>query len=185
MPSFLNADDIIEISEKRLEQYTQSYQKTTDKFTNIFIIYSAISIFLFPCINTLFFTTPQPWEFHVCFYLFSVLFFISTIFTILLLIPAEVAYLVEPKVYYTDLLQQYISKGITGQEAEKYLKGSYISELEQAIETNDKLFKKKSKYYYRALLFVLMAALPYLVCLAFHFSKDNKTQKIEIVNPKE
>jgi len=55
MPSFLNADDIIEISEKRLDQYTQSYQKITDKFTNIFVIYSAISIFLIPCINTLFF----------------------------------------------------------------------------------------------------------------------------------
>jgi hypothetical protein len=78
-----------------------------------------------------------------------------------------------------------MAKGISEQEAEKYLKGSYINELEQALETNDKLFKRKSKYYYRALMFILMAALPYLVCLAFYFSKDNKTQKIEIVNPQK
>ena len=46
--SFYDLDYIIELNEKRLEQYTSAYQKVLERLTNIILIYSAITIFLVP-----------------------------------------------------------------------------------------------------------------------------------------
>jgi hypothetical protein len=56
MGSFYDLDYIIEINEKRLEQYSGAYQKNVDRFTNILVIYSAFAIFLIPIVQSLFFT---------------------------------------------------------------------------------------------------------------------------------
>lgn len=51
--SFYNLDYIIEINEKRHEQYTSAYQKVLERFTIIILIYSALTIFLIPLIKEL------------------------------------------------------------------------------------------------------------------------------------
>jgi len=43
--SFYELDYIIEISEKRLAEYTALYQKVLERFTNIILIYSALGSF--------------------------------------------------------------------------------------------------------------------------------------------
>jgi hypothetical protein len=48
------------------------------------------------------------------------------------------------------------------------LKGSYISELENAIEINSRAFRQKASLFYNALLFALLAIVPYIICIAYH-----------------
>jgi hypothetical protein len=62
------------------------------------------------------------------------------------------------------------------------LKGSYILELETTITNNVTVYRKKSSFHYRALLFALIAVLPYTVCIGFHLSKkEDKIQKVKLV----
>src|SRR5947209_20001981 len=93
--SFYDLDYIIEINEKRVEQYTTAYQQVLGKLTNIILIYSALAIFLIPIIQEVFSGTFN-WYLDICFALFCVLFFISVGYTIRLIFPKELAYLAEP-----------------------------------------------------------------------------------------
>lgn len=180
--SFYDLDYIININERRLDQYSNAYQKNLDKFTNILIIYSAIAIFLIPIIQTLFFTIARNWLHYISFFLFLFPFLYSLVFTIRLLIPVEVAYLIEPKVYYEKLRLEYESEGKRPDITDKYLKASYINELEKAVFVNNHVFKRKGLFYFRAFSAALIALVPYLFCLAFHFSIKNETiQKVELV----
>jgi len=111
--------------------------------------------------------------------------------------PVYVSYLEISKHYYEDLRIQYetreINNKMTPDEIEEVkkrinqlLKASYIDELNNAQVNNRNVFVKKSAHYYRALLFGLMAAAPYVLCIGYHISKrDEKAQKVEIVNAKK
>jgi len=188
--SFYNLDYIIEINEKRHEQYTSAYQKVLERFTNIILIYSAITIFLIPLIQGLIKrmipVSTNHWVFCISFGVFAFFFLISVYNTIRLIIPEEVSYLEIPKKYYTDYLTIYETTIPDKTEVTKLLKASYITELETAVRKNEAVFRKKSSFYYNALMFALISVVPYLVCLGFHItSKEETVQKIEIVNPKK
>ena len=65
---------------------------------------------------------------------------------------------------------------------DSYLKASYIAELGQAQEINQKVFIDKSSLYYKALIWGLAAIIPYIFCIGFHLSrKDDKVQKVHLV----
>jgi|SRR5215204_4396500 len=184
--SFYDLDYIIDLNERRLEQYTNAYQKNLDKFTNLLIVYSAIAVFIVPVIQTLFLSGIRHWLHYVSFFLFLFLFIHSVIYTIRLLIPVNVAYLIEPKTYYEKLRLEYEKEGKDEAVTDKYLKASYINELEKAVAANNYVFKRKGLFYYRAFSTALMAVIPYLLCLAFHFSiKEDNIQKVELVNAKK
>ncbi|MGV3595907.1 MAG: hypothetical protein ACO1NK_11695 [Sediminibacterium sp.] len=181
--SFYNLDYIIELNEKRLSQFSDAYQKNLNKFTNILIIYSAIAVFIVPLTQSLFFGSERIWLNYVCFSLFTSLFLYSLFYTIKLLIPVEVAYLIEPKTYYVDFRLEYEAEGKNKNEADLLVKASYINELEKAVSINNSLFKRKGFFYYRALISGLICCVPYVICLIFHFSyKAEDTQKVEIIN---
>lgn len=181
--SFYDFDYMIEINEKRLEQYTSAYQKVLEKLTHIILIYSAITIFLIPIIQNIFFTELKSLLLHICFIVFAILFIISIIFTVRLIIPVHVAYLEPPQKYYDEFRRKYEQLTANHIAREDLLKASYIDELERAIELNSKAFKRKNSFYYNALLFGLLSAVPYVVCLGFHISKkDDQHQKIEIAS---
>lgn len=182
--SFYDLDYIIEINEKRVEQYTSAYQQVLSKLTNIILIYSAIAIFLIPIIQEVF-TQGKNIVVYICFAAFTALFITSFVFTIKLVFPVEVAYLTEPEKYYKDFRIQYELTETDQGKVDNALKASYIGELEKAVEVNDRVFKRKSSFYYNALIFALAATIPFLLCLGYHiFQKDDKIQKIEIVNSK-
>lgn len=181
--SFYNLDFIIELNEKRLEQFSEAYQKNLSKFTNILIIYSAIAVFIVPLTQSLFFSGNRIWINYFCFFLFSSLFFYSLVYTIKLLIPIDVAYLIEPKNYYVDFRLAYEAEGKSPEEADILVKASYINELEKAVTSNNALFKRKGFFYYRALISGLICCVPYIICLVFHFAyKADDVQKVEILN---
>src|ERR1035438_523553 len=103
--SFYDLDYIIEMSEKRVEQYTSAYQLILGRLTNIILIYSALGIYLVPIIqdalqnpNTLF---------RIGAFLFLCMLIVSICFTIRFLIPVDVAYLQMSHVYFQDLRLQY------------------------------------------------------------------------------
>ncbi|MGZ3911522.1 MAG: hypothetical protein ACXVBR_15625 [Flavisolibacter sp.] len=182
--SFYDLDYIIEINEQRLEQYTSAYQKVLERLTNIILIYSAITIFLVPVLQDIFFFEIKSWCLNICFGVFLILFVISIIFTIKLVIPVEVAYLEIPKRYYQDYRLTYERHFQNQQQIEMLLKASYINELETALDTNEKVFRRKSSFYYNALMYALLCSLPYIICLGFHLSKnDDKVQKVDFINP--
>jgi hypothetical protein len=181
--SFYDLDYIIEVNEKRIEQYLAAYQKVLDKFTNIILIYSAITIFLISIIQDIFVVDSRPLFLYLCFGTFSILFLISLYFTIRLIIPVEVAYPGAPKKYYEEyrlIYEQTIQKQ---DQVEVLLKTSYINELETTLHKNVLVFTKKKSFYYNALICVLLSVIPYLICLGFHiFKKEENVQKVAIIN---
>lgn len=181
--SFYNLDYIIEINQQRLDQYTTAYQKVLERLTHIILIYSAITIFLIPLIQDSALFKIRNLFFITSLVLFLVLLAISLMFTIRLIIPVEVAYLSFPRKYYEEYRSEY---EITIEDKGKIrdlLKASYIKELQEALETNEKIFRNKNYFYYNALIFGLLSIVPYLICLTFHISqKDENIQKIQIVD---
>jgi hypothetical protein len=184
MISFYDLDYIIESNEKRLVQYSNAYQKIVDKFTNILVMYSTFAIFLIPIIQSLFFADNSCYWLHHCsFYIFILLFSISLINSIRLLIPVEVAYLREPKLYYEDYRIAYESENRERNVVDMLIKASYVDELESAVKTNNEIFKRKGIFYKRAFTFSVLAIIPYLLCIGFQIAiKEDKVQKVEIVN---
>lgn len=181
--SFFDLDYIIELNEKRLEEYTALYQKVFEKLTHIILIYSALGIFLVTLIQHVIEKDIKPPLFYLFITIFIILILISIIFFIKLLLPIEIAYLDPPKKYYGDFkLQLEVLKNVNQKNEDDSLKGSYILELEAAITNNGNVFRKKSSFYYRALLFALLAVLPYLVCLGYHISeKEDRIQKVKLI----
>ena len=182
--SFYDLDYIIELNENRVEQYTSAYQQVLSKLTNIILIYSAIAIFLIPIIQEVF-TPGKSIVLYICFAVFSVLFIASLVFTVKLVFPIRVAYLIEPQKYYKDYRLLYEQSVTIQNDVDNALKASYIGELETAVAINDQVFKRKSSFYYNALIFALSSTIPFLLCLGYHiFQKEDKIQRIEIVNKK-
>lgn len=180
--SFYDLDYIIEINEKRVDQYTAAYQQVLSKLTNIILIYSAVALFLIPIVQEVF-VPGKSITLYCCFGQFALLFIVSLLFTIKLIFPIEVAYLSEPGKYYKEYRIDREKTLSIQDDVDKSLKASYIIELEKAVMVNDKVFKRKSSFYYNALIFALLSTIPFLLCLGYHiFQKDEKIQKIEIVN---
>jgi hypothetical protein len=182
--SFYDLDYIIDVNEKRIEQYHAAYQKVLERFTNIILIYSAITIFLVSIIQDIFIANSTHVFLYICFGLFSVLFLTSLCFTVRLIIPVDIAYLSAPKKYYDEYRLNYEQTIQQQDQIEKLLKSSYINELETTLNNNKTVFRRKSSFYYNALMYALFSAIPYLVCFGFHISKKEKdVQKVEIINP--
>jgi hypothetical protein len=171
MGSFYDLDYIIEINKERLNQYSEVYQKTMDKFTNILILYSAFTIFLIPIVQTLFFDEAKCyWLYHVSFYIFIISFSISLINTIYLLTPVKVTHLLKPEVYYKEYRSDFEDGVRIKSEIDRLLKEAYVDELEEAVNENEKILNKKKSFYLNAFIFALLSAIPYLICLFFQLS---------------
>ena len=59
--SFYDLDYIVELGEKRVEQYTSAYQLILGRLANILLIYSILGIYLIPITQDL--TYSCPWGF--------------------------------------------------------------------------------------------------------------------------
>jgi hypothetical protein len=178
--SFYDLDYIIEINEKRIEQYISAYQKVLERLTNIILIYSAITIFMISVIKIVFFNKDCPWSLYTCFAAFAFLFSISLYHTVRLIIPVDITYLDAPKKYYQELRLTYEQTIRIQAEVEKLLKASYIDELETTLSIYEMLFRRKSSFYYNALMYGLLSAVPYIICVGFHIStKEENIQKVE------
>ncbi len=136
--SFYDFDYIIELGEKRVEQYTAAYQLVLGRLTNIILISSALGIYLVPVIQDIGQIRSVIFNCGLAFFLLLVIF--SIIYTFRLLIPVEVAYFRMSSLYYQDLRLEYegtrlkpemseMEKESIRQEVNHLLKASYINEL--------------------------------------------------------
>lgn len=187
--SFYDLDFIIEINEKRDEQFRLDYEKITSKISNIVIIYSALSFFIIPIVQDICEHKISSNYFNGFAIAFSILFIISFIFTILFLVPKNIDTLNPPNDYYTDgradLEPQHtdINNVIDTTTVDKLLKIAYITELEESISNNLQLVSRKQGYYNRAFTIALISIVPFVFCLYFHVNvKDDKVQKVRIDN---
>lgn len=193
--SFYDLDYIIEISEQRVEQYSSAYQLVQGRITNIILIYSAMGIYLVPIIQDL--SEITAIFFRIGTLIFGVFLGISVLFTIRLLIPARIGHLKMSQEYYQNLLAAYEEREMTNSMTEaqrdeakvkinNLLKASYIDELASTQENNRSVLYRKSSFYYRALLWGLVAVVPYVLCIGYHITKkEDKVQKVEILNLKK
>ena len=193
--SFYDLDYIIEISEHRVEQYSSAYQLVQGRITNIILIYSAMGIYLVPIIQDL--SEITAIFFRIGTLIFGVFLGISVLFTIRLLIPARIGHLKMSQEYYQNLLAAYEEREMTNSMTEaqrdeakvkinNLLKASYIDELASTQENNRSVLYRKSSFYYRALLWGLVAVVPYVLCIGYHITKkEDKVQKVEILNLKK
>lgn len=170
--SFYELDGIIEMNEKRLGEYTILYQKVFDRLTNIILVYSALGIFLIPLIQHIMKADVRGAVFYVSFGVFGLLLIISLVYFVRLLLPIDIAYLDPPKKYYSDYRWELEMLEVGDKEiVNESLKSTYIQELEDAIEISNRAFLTKSSMFYNALIFALLASVPYIICVAWHISK--------------
>lgn len=173
--SFYDLDYIIEINEKRLSDYTALYQKVFERLTNIILVYSALGIFLVPLTQHMLETDVKGIMFYVVFGAFAVLLLISLTYFIRLLLPVDIAYLDPPSEYYRVFKDKLEILGVGNEEVvDNSLKGAYIFELQNAIEINYRAFRKKNFYFYNALIFALLAIIPYITCVGYHLVSGRK-----------
>ncbi|HEX2608001.1 MAG TPA: hypothetical protein VHK91_11500 [Flavisolibacter sp.] len=183
--SFLDLDYIIALNEKRVNESQDSYAKVLERLPTLVIIYTALAIFIVPLIQRLLLHEIMNLIYSICFLAYVLLFGYSVYYTVRFMIPVKVAYLQAPKMYYTVLRTEYIAQGYNEVQTGNLLKASYIQELEEAIDRNNAVFTRKSSLYYKALIFSLLASLPYLACLGYHLSlKNDSPQKVEVINLK-
>jgi len=119
--------------------------------------------------------------FYVFFAFFAMLLAVSMIYLVRLLLPVELAYLDPPRKYYETIKSEIEPWHVGDQQiVDDSLKGSYILELENAIDINSNVFRRKSSFFYNALIFAILAVIPYIVCVAFHlYSKDSKVELVD------
>lgn len=183
--NYYDLDSIIEMNEKVVAVYTGGYEKVQGQFTNLIIIYSAISIFLIPITQHVFQYDKIGTAYYIFFGIFSFTFTWSVIHTIRLIIPVGMMYPNFPSEYYVTLKTQYETQlnSTDHTQINNYLKTSYITELERTIKTNEQNFRKKRYFYHTALVWGLISTIPFLVCLGLDMSvKQDAIQKVELIN---
>lgn len=121
--------------------------------------------------------------FYVFGFLFLACFIVSIINSIKLLLPQEVAHKDLPKIFYNDMKDQYLENGINPEEVQYYIRETYLNQIEVAVEENFSLNNKKSSNHYYSFLFVLIALIPYIVCVGIVLTSPNneKIYKVNIV----
>jgi len=183
---FYDLDYIIEISEHRLAEYTALYQKVLERLTNIILVYSALGIFLIPLIQHVLEADIKSSWFYLFFALFAGFLLLSLFYLIKLLLPAKITYLNPPKTYYNNFKTKLEDLHLGDQQTvDNSLKGSYILELQNSIDSNGEVLRRKNFFFYNALLFALLAVTPYIICIGFQLSKkEDAIQKVELVREK-
>ena len=113
--------------------------------------------------------------FYAVFAVFAVLLSTSLVYFVRLLLPVNIVYLEPPKKYYGSYKTELELLNIGNEETvNDSLRGTYIFELQNAIEVNSRAVRKKNSYFYNALLFALLSVVPYIVCLGFHLVRGGK-----------
>src|SRR5258708_21349405 len=103
--SFYDLDYMVELSEKRVEQYTSAYQLILGRLANIILVYSALGIYLIPIVQDL--TKSSPWPLWCSGLVMFGLIIVSLFFTVRLMWPVYISYLEISKHYFEDLKLQY------------------------------------------------------------------------------
>lgn len=182
--SFHDFDYIISVNEKRFDDYLNAYHKVVERFTNLIVIYSALTIFFFPLLQDIIMNKTKSVFFISCFAMFVSFFAVSIYNTIQFLMPQDIPYLKQPKEFYTVLLKKYqTNPPSSGALIDDLLKASYINELETAQASIMDVLMRKGNLYYKGLVYSLISAVPYLICLGYYFSREgDQVQQFRMVN---
>jgi hypothetical protein len=130
---------------------------------------------------------PQIALFIILLILYLIPTVVSVIYAINLLIPKEVAFTHQPGYFFEEIRDQYVDAGITDEEElDLYIKTTYYLELEEAVDSNNKLSNRKSYFYNQAFRFGLLAIVPYIICVTFYITKHkDENPSVDIQNYRE
>lgn len=175
--SFYDPDYIIELGEKRVEQYASAYHLTVAQVAYLVIIYTGFGIYIIPIIQDLL---------YVSFGLFSIAaitFFaclgISCVYALRLMFPSGVVELMTTHTYQIQergkFEKELLNESMAPWEREEkkkiideLVKDAYLGELDFAQRESMKSFQRKKYCYQTALVWALFAIVPYLISLFYH-----------------
>lgn len=175
--SFYDPDYKIEIGEKRVEQYTSSYQMRDGQIPKLVIIYSCLGIYFLPILRDLF--NDRFGLFSIMTVLFWGCLCISCIYALRLFYPREIRDLKPGDEYYLQMLEEMEKNRINASmapwevqkekmEIDEIVKGKYLKELELAQEVCLLDIERKKYLYQKALLWAILAIIPYLFSVFNH-----------------
>lgn len=184
--SFYDFDDLIELNNKRIDEFNTNLNRIQDKYSVPLIIYSGIAIYLVQVVQHGIRHDFEGYTYTIFLLVFAVLFSLSLFFFVRLLAWIDRLYVQKPAVFYDDVRSQYEqTHPLPAGKAtvDELLKASYIDDQEAVLDRTIEQFARKQTFYNRALAFGLLSLVPFLVCLVFHFSKtpEDKPTRVEIV----
>ncbi|WP_291143400.1 hypothetical protein [Flavobacterium sp. UBA7680] len=184
--NLLDTNTKIENNLKQIEFYQSLYQKIQSKFSFLIVVYSFIGLYIVEIIKFPF------RKFDYTYVIFSIIFIITLAIslyrTYCLVQPENVSYLNEPKYFYNDILNDYQEKLRTDDEEilNEYLKVTYLLELEDVLENNTKVYRKKSNDFYKVFKVLIPTLILYLGLSSFVIiQKKEEQNSISIQNYKE
>lgn len=186
----MNLTDInykIEINLKQIEFYQSLYQKNQNKTSFLIIVFSFIGLYIIEILKY-----PFKNQCDISFILFEIAFlillFISLYKTYCLINPVAVSYLNQPKFFYNDVLTEYKLKLNTDDNEllNEYLRITYLNEIEDVLENNIKVYRKKSDDFTKAFKILLPTLILYLILTSFvMIKKKEELNNISLQNYKE
>lgn len=183
--SFYDLDYLIEINEKAAEKYTKAYDEMQGKYAIIVFIYSAITLFIVPLSQHFVEYSNVNRFFIISFIAFALCFVVSVSFTVKLILPTETLLPSDPKEFSDNIRVQYENQLQTKEPSkiDPLVKATYINDLQTVINVNKSAFIRKRSFFYYALIFALVSAVPFLFCLSVHLSRTNETTyKVKLVD---
>lgn len=180
--SFYDPDYMIELGEKRVEQYNSSYHLRDGQVTKLVIIYSCFGIYLFPIFRDL--INDHFDLFSVTTGLFLGCLCVSCVYALRLLYPGELRDLSPGDKYYVQTKREMEKKRIypsmtpwevqkERQSIDEFIKDMYMKELKYAQDAFLKDIECKKYLYQRALLWDLLAITPFLLSVFNHIVLKN------------
>jgi hypothetical protein len=184
MIDFTDKNKQIELNIERLKEESERYLEIKSRIGMISIFYTFFAAYTIQLIKYALCSNKLGIFYIITLFLFLGLFASSVIFSILLLLPKEIAHKELPKIFYKDVYSNYKNnKNIKESDIKYYIRETYKEQIEKAVEHNYKLNNKKSKYHYYAFTLALSAIIPYLLCVGIKITKSpDDIQKIEITN---
>jgi hypothetical protein len=144
--SFYDLDYIIEINERRLEQYATAYQKVMERLTHIILIYSGLTIFLIPLMEDGALLRIRSPVFLGFLGIFVGLLGVSVGYTVRLIIPRRIITLEIPSQYYNSYRKIYEKTIDDKNRIKDLLKASYIGELQLALRDSEQAIRIKESF---------------------------------------
>jgi hypothetical protein len=188
MTDFLDIDKQIQLNENRLDFYFSSFEKTLTKFGILIFLYSAMLSYIIPvAIFIINMINRNDWSnmsivMIVSMVILLTFLIISLTNAIRLILPKEIAYPEMPNFFYNHIKEKYREAGVKDSDLNLSIKKSYLNHLESCLKINTMLYERKSGLFYKSLISVLIAIIPFLIVVSIYHYNNEEIQKVKIEN---
>lgn len=168
MKSFFDIACLIDVHERRLEQYVGAYQRYLDKLPHLLFIYSAIAIFLMPITRDVLMVEKEVhWLYQGCYGMLLMMLGISVLNAARLMIPGK-SLLPVALQHYLETRDGYLRMEMPPDDIDMLVQQLYLKDLIWIVSMGHAMAIRKERYYKRMYLWGVIAIIPYVICLIFN-----------------